>query len=420
MADVKEPESVHGIVYAKCRSAMVDGLSPIVLNDRRREVADGRLERLPILHYRDSRQPLVSKNVYMLARRSAITGESLVKEGRHLAHISWWEVACMPDFDSQLLAGAIPDINLVVNSLIPWLRIPSPGCRNARKAFFVTPNVFSERLRALRDYVGQHLDLYMLRPSLSSREVERCRTQKEAFEKVLFQKKLGYQDAEQRYGLTDEEMDMVCSASVPASQDNPWRGFICQQRNRTMVHLFFETGIRAGELGNLYTDDVLRVGKGAFIRVLKRPDDALDPRVRQPQVKTGPRAIPISDELWMMLDDYIMNVRPLTPRAQMYPHLFVSSRTGMPLGLDAIEDAFSGLGRFLMQPTYPHIARHTFTTNLKKRMREGGVSEAKIKENLMSANGWHDERTPKRYTQRDVDESRIELTREYQSTVFKR
>jgi integrase len=187
-----------------------------------------------------------------------------------------------------------------------------------------------------------------------------------------------------------------------------------------MVHTFFQTGLRAGELGGLYTEDVLRVNEGFFIRVLMRPDNKMDIRTRQPQVKTGPRAIPIDDRLWMLLDHYIMSIRPLTPHALTHPYLFVSSRTGEPLGRDGINGAFSALGIVLEQPIHPHIARHTFTTNLKRNMQKKGISDEKIDEKLMSANGWTDKRSPKRYTQRDIDESRMQLTREYQASIFKR
>lgn len=416
MADGKDVAG--GGTYGKCRAVMVDGGNPVALNDRRRYVSDGRMERLPIIISRATRLPLLEPNRYLLALRVRVSATTLVTVAWQLCHIWWWVQACMPDFEKILLNGRIPNFSLVRKGLLPWLKVHSFSKNRIPKTLYVSNDTFNSRLTTLKDYMVQALEGYVAGEHRSPAEVVRCRVQIESLQRLLDSQRLGSQDPEERFALSDEDQQRLFEISSPPSPLNPWRGYICKRRNEAMVHLLFKSGVRRGELGNLRVDDVVLVKHEPFIRVMRRPDDADDPRLRQPVVKSLARAIPIDVDLWQLVEDYIREIRPLTPEALTHPYLFVSSRNGAPLSTYGINEVFSGLSEPMGMRIHPHIGRHTFTTGLEAMLVEDGRSDKETVAMLMNANGWKSEMTVNTYNKRNTEESRIRNTRKHQSNIF--
>lgn len=123
----------------------------------------------------------------------------------------------------------------------------------------------------------------------------------------------------------DEFMDVVAEKSI----DNPYKSHGVRLRNFVMFKCFYETGMRSGELLSLYVRDVVYDDKGdPIIQIRDRRDDPNDPHPNPPQVKTNERDLPISQDLYDKIQEYITSVRYDTPYARLHPFVFVNHKHG--------------------------------------------------------------------------------------------
>lgn len=107
------------------------------------------------------------------------------------------------------------------------------------------------------------------------------------------------------------------------------------------------TGIRRGELLKLQLQH-LPVAAKTTLSVLRSPDDQLDPRRNEPQVKTRMREIPLHNSIAGMLWKYVQEHRRTRDRAQAF---LITSTRGAPLSLEGVNSIFSSIAKSRL----PHL-----------------------------------------------------------------
>lgn len=133
-------------------------------------------------------------------------------------------------------------------------------------------------------------------------------------------------------------------------------------RNKLIVKIFYETGIRLGELLGLQVDDYSEIDSTSnfgYIYIIDRDSDDMDRRQ-----KTGSRTIPVTMELLCEIDEYVTEVRPYVEGSII---LFVAEKgknKGLKLTRDGVEYIFVKCSNKTGIKCYPHLLRHTHLTEL--------------------------------------------------------
>lgn len=149
------------------------------------------------------------------------------------------------------------------------------------------------------------------------------------------------------------------------SPDNPYKNLAVRTRNALMVEVLYETGMRSGEVLALRVGDVdYNVGK---VKVVRRHDDPLDPRKKQPVAKTLERNLDISVDLARRIRAYVMDMRSQVISVKSPPFLFVTHKRGRYQGQPISDVAFRN--RILLPAIetnpeqFEEIKRHGFRHN---------------------------------------------------------
>ena len=207
-----------------------------------------------------------------------------------------------------------------------------------------------------------------------------------------------------RLGLTEQQRDLLLSASIPTHPGNPFgaTGF----RNFVVIRTAYELGLRSGEILALKMAD-LDLGTGE-IRVERRAHDPEEGRQVAPLPKTLSRTLPLSPDLAQAYAQLIEE-RRRCKAARKHRYLFVNSR-GLPLterGLRTIfedlRDAFPDLGDVTV-----HKIRHDWNDRWNEAGGRGGpVGQGDASDALRAqadAMGWKPgSKMPDRYGRRSLE-----------------
>lgn len=131
-------------------------------------------------------------------------------------------------------------------------------------------------------------------------------------------------------GLSAETASAIKEVLRPGSEYNIWSDPAIQVRNRLILSLLYEAGIRRGELLNLMVED-FNFGANS-LEIVRRADEKADPRVDQPLVKTNDRVIPIKASLMAEVRLYVFDHRRHVPGAKKHGFLFVTHKLGPTVG----------------------------------------------------------------------------------------
>lgn len=218
-----------------------------------------------------------------------------------------------------------------------------------------------------------------------------------------------------RMGIDRDSQTHLLSIATPTHPLNPWSGNFIRVRNQLIVNAFLALGVRRGELLGLRIADL--DPRKQEIVILRRPDDADDPRLNEPNTKTRDRVLPLSADLYRLVKAYLPLRYDIVRGAHTF--LFVAN-TGEPLsksGLNRLFRALDGLPNFTK--IEPHILRHTFCETLADDLHSAGEGDAEILGYLRRLGGWSDtSNTPRRYTKRFAQERAHEASLSMQRKLF--
>lgn len=220
------------------------------------------------------------------------------------------------------------------------------------------------------------------------------------------------------------------------SPDNPYKNQSIRKRNELMFDVMYNTGMRAGEVLGLYISDIdYQAGK---VSVVRRHDNQIDPRPKQPVAKTLERDIPIKISLAKRLRDYVMDFRSNIPNARLHPFLFVTHKRGAYQGRPLSESSFISRVLGPAVATVPelfgeisrHGFRHNFNYRLSKRIdavnakakTDPSVKSISEKEEIqirMSLNGWSSDDSAHVYNVRHINEMANKLMRDEMDDISK-
>lgn len=223
-----------------------------------------------------------------------------------------------------------------------------------------------------------------------------------------------------REGLDETLIARLRAVIEPDHPENPFELKV-RLRNKVIVRLLLDLGIRRGELLGLRVEDCsLGLGATGTVTVHRRPDDAVDPRTIQPSSKTNARVLSLNDSLTDLLYEWIVHHRAKIVEARRHPFLIVDCDRGRPLSLSSVNKLFAALRRSvpgLPDDLSPHVLRHSWNDAFSEVMDRNGVpaeQETKWRARLM---GWQNEDSAQHYLRRTVQRRSNEFLIESQNML---
>ncbi len=174
------------------------------------------------------------------------------------------------------------------------------------------------------------------------------------------------------YGFDDSQIDKLFEVITPGSAGNPFVRIDVQQRNNVIINALFYIGNRGGELLNLRIPDI-KFDTNQIL-IARRADEAADPRLHQPLVKTLDRLVPMRDSLASLFFEYIFTVRKHVPHAERNDYVFVNHKEGetqgQPLSISGYQKMIRTIANSALElaDLHGHALRHTWNRRFSEFM----------------------------------------------------
>ena len=130
-------------------------------------------------------------------------------------------------------------------------------------------------------------------------------------------------------------------------------------RNKFLIKLLFETGIRAGEALGLRHSDVNSVGGKNEIYIVYRDDNVNDAKGKS----KSERIVQASGDLMRLYGRYIINEYPDVDSDYIFVNIW-KGEIGHPMKYSTVRGLFKSLKKKTGIDVYAHLLRHTHATQL--------------------------------------------------------
>lgn len=297
------------------------------------------------------------------------------------------------------------------------VRKSAPSLENSK---IIGADTAATRLLYFRDFLRWRVDRSLFALSPTHQNYQGLRSAKDFMISAInarIPKGSPRNDLDARQGLSPEETLLLLESVKIDSDKNPWKSEFIRVRNRLIVHLLLNLGLRKGELLGIKVAD-MNLAKNE-LTVHRRADDFEDPRSIQPNAKTNARILYVDQELASALHAYVVKYRQAVGGAKRHPFLFVANGSGAPMSIAALDVVFSDIKNKFpsgFEHLSPHILRHTWNDKFSEVMDRNGIEEAKEEEARSYAMGWKSgSGTAKMYTRRHVRKKANEVSLELQA-----
>jgi integrase len=383
-------------------------------------------ERFPVLLYRDTYQPVVLCTRYIIdVRRTTRQASTIARDVRVLGWFYEWCDSVGIDLERRLRVGRIPTLS-EIQGFARYLRarrqekvagaISRPLQGPDQGIAVLQPQTFNDYLAVVEDFLVWAAYEFIPQNTPETQVREAIEGARHSIQRAFDVNRLAGNTRVRRYGLTDQEIAALREVIQPGDHRNPFKA-TTQFRNSLIVELLLATGIRRGELLKLKVTH-LPQGPKQTLTIERGPDDPLDPRTTEPQVKTRPREIPVPRRLAIDLHRYVQRHRGRVK----HPYLFTSTRNGRPLAVTAVNKLFEQLTEALPQlgrPLHPHLLRHSFNDQLMIKAEALGWDDDKRRKVQNFLNGWSENSTQSAaYTRGWIEAEAMKLAEEFQETLY--
>ena len=130
------------------------------------------------------------------------------------------------------------------------------------------------------------------------------------------------------------------------------------RRDKLIIKILYETGIRKGELLGLRHEDMGDCGKNE-IAIVKREN------INGARVKGEERVVNVSKQLMIVYNNYLIEEYPQVNSDYIFVNIW-KGEVGRPLNYKALNQLFEQLKKKTGIHVYPHLFRHTHATELLK------------------------------------------------------
>ncbi|OZO04538.1 integrase [Pseudomonas sp. IB20] len=252
---------------------------------------------------------------------------------------------------------------------------------------YISKDVMHARIGVATGYLGWLASLYLRNPR-DSDELPRVIAAMREIRPVSKKRNR----INRKRGLSAASASAVLEVLRPGSHFNIWEQQATQVRNRLILSLMYELGIRRGEMLNLMIEDFdFRANR---VSIMRRADEKSDPRLDQPLVKTNDRIIPLKPSIIKEVQIYISEYRRAVPGSRKHGFLFVTHKSGptqgQPLSIGGYKYVIHSLRRDVppLSEFSGHDLRHYWNERFSDLMDKANVPHAE--EELMRSElmGW--------------------------------
>jgi integrase len=285
----------------------------------------------------------------------------------------------------------------------------------------VTKETQYVRLSVAADYLmwlgRQYFDHLQIEPPELKSMVEAIRAKRPSFK--------GRNQGLVDRALSVTELELLLSVIKVDAFINPFDPSV-RSRNRLMILMAYELGIRGGELLNIRIEDI-NFAQNTLL-IIRRADQADDPRLRQPLVKTLDRELVLSDWLVAEIHRYVLGDRREVPNAKKTSYLFVTCKAGPTCGQALSISSYNKMWATLQQSSLflrqvtGHRLRHSWNSRFSETMdiERPPVSEAKQEAMRSQLMGWKfGSGTASRYNRRFIVEKARKASLDLQRSARK-
>jgi integrase len=216
--------------------------------------------------------------------------------------------------------------------------------------------------------------------------------------------------------LTEAQMIRVLDIIRPDAVDNPWKDQATRYRNQMIVNVIYDVGCRKGELLTLKATDI--EGGSYELKIRRSADDPDDKRLDQPLVKTLSRDVTVSEDVFEMIENYIIKYRSQVKGSGKNPFLILShqngAKTAKALSISGLKGMFEKISEAVGFKVAPHPLRHTwndeFSDDIESAIEAGEVTEEEAEDTRSYLMGWKENSgTAKTYTKRYQQKKSLRL-----------
>ncbi|MBN8924620.1 MAG: site-specific integrase [Rhodanobacter sp.] len=335
--------------------------------------------------------PIVGPNEWILSRYQR-SENTLRRNLGELSILYGWAAKMGVDIEDRITSGRGFSEAEIAGSLMKELRQDQSHRRVVKAA--VSPHVQAQRIATCAAYLGWMSDsLIALAPHLSQRDaLQGSKDRLLTFLGNGMPSNPGRAKPAQDRLLSEAQRNFLIAELVKTDeQGGSGLKLAIRRRDRVAIMLMLICGLRIGELLGMKVEDI-RFGSLTSVLVQRRPMDANDPRIYRPLVKRQSRILWLDAKFAAIVDDYILHSREvLLAKAREDTEYLIVSDEGAPLSISRMFRICTGLvwafpGR-LPPGLSPHSLRHSFSSDLERSLREGGVEEDRRRRHLALLRG---------------------------------